>query len=148
MESGRHVCMPLLRIDARSMKTIMPKTMLPKTILPAISQLRIMVRTHNEVGLAACALCGQPNDTAKTGTGLYDGGVHLGDICKQCLHGGRRGASARTRSHCAELRRLAEASAKTDQGEQCCGWLQRYAEFLENLAARVENMTEWIPRPG
>jgi hypothetical protein len=131
----------LLRIDAHQMKTI----------LPSLSQLRIMVRTHNEVGLAVCALCGQPNDTAKTSTGLYDGAVHLGDICKQCLHGGRRGASARTRSHCAELRRLAveaRASPKTGQGEQCCGWLQRYAEFLENLAARVEGMTEWIPRPG
>ena len=110
-----------------------------------------MVRTHNEVGLAACALCGQPNDTAKTSTGLYDGALHLGDLCKQCLHGGRRGASARTRSHCAELRRLAVeagASSKTDQSKHCCGWLHRYAEFLENLAARVEDMTEWIPRPG
>jgi hypothetical protein len=122
-----------------------------KTAVPAISQLRIMVRTHNEVGLAACALCGQPNETARTGTGLYDGGVHLGDICKQCLHGGRRGASARTRSHSTELRRLAEEAgpgSKTNNGEQCQSWLHRYAEFLEDLAARVETMTEWIPRPS
>jgi hypothetical protein len=119
--------------------------------VPMIKDLKIIVRTHCEVSQARCALCGEPSQAAKTGTGLYDGGVHLGDVCKQCLRGGRRGASARTRSHSMELRRLAENARSHPQDrarEQYHSWLSRYADLLENLAARLENMTEWIPRPG
>ena len=114
-------------------------------------QLKIMVRTHQGVGQAICTLCGQLSYPTKTGTGLYDGEVHLGDICRQCLQGGRRGALARTRSHSTELRQLAEHARSYPQkrkAEQYYLWLHRYAEFLENLASRLEEMTDWIPRPG
>ena len=114
-------------------------------------ELKILVRTHHGVGQALCALCGQLNHSIKTGTGLYDGEVHLGDICRQCLQGGRRGALARTRSHSTELRQLAEHARsylQNRKAEQYYLWLHRYAEFLENLASRLEEMTDWIPRPG
>ena len=121
-----------------------------RTGVSMIKELKIMVRTHNEVGRALCTLCGQPSDGIKTATGLYTDGVHLGDVCKQCLQGGRRGASARTRTHSTELRRLAEFAHTHPQnrlGQQYYPWLYRYADFLDDLASRVDNMTDWIPRP-
>lgn len=122
-----------------------------RKVTPDIAQLKIMVRTHAEISQAACVLCGQPNLAGRTGTGLYDGSVHLGDICKSCLRGGKRGASARTRSYLLELRRLAEQGYAVPQqatADQYQEWLSRYANFLEELAVRLENMNEWIPRPG
>jgi len=116
-----------------------------------IKELKIMTRTHYGVGQGLCALCGQSSHAARTGTGLYEDGVHLGDLCKQCLQGGRRGASARARSHSVELRKLAErvhGHPHHHEREQYYPWLGRYADFLENLATRLENMTEWIPRPS
>jgi hypothetical protein len=110
-----------------------------------------MVRTHTEISQAVCGLCGQANGSPKTGTGLYDGGVHLGDICKLCLCGGKRGAAARTRSYSTELRKLAEKGhigLRGEAGHRYGAWLARYADFLEDLAARLETMTAWIPRPG
>jgi hypothetical protein len=104
------------------------------TATPDIGQLKIMVRTHNEVSQAVCVLCGQPCLAVKTGTGLYNGGVHLGDICASCLRVGKRGASSRTRSYLAELRRLAEqchAAPETAGTYQHREWLRRYADFLE-----------------
>jgi hypothetical protein len=115
-----------------------------------IRELKIMVRTHCQVGQALCALCGQPGHAVKSGTGLYDGAVHLGDVCQQCLHGGRRGASSRTRTHSIELRRMAEQARTYPEnrlGVQYYVWLCRYADFLDGLASRVETMTAWIPRP-
>jgi hypothetical protein len=117
---------------------------------PGIGQLKIWVRTHTEITQAVCVLCGQPSLAARTGTGLYAGGVHLGDICNLCLRGGKRGASVRTRSYLSELRRLAEESYAAPQNafaDQCREWLGRYANFLEDLVERLENMNEWIPRP-
>jgi len=113
-------------------------------------ELNLMIRTHFQVGQSFCALCGQPSLAAHTGTGLYDGGLHLGDMCKECLQGGRRRASARTRSHSSELRKLAEHTGTHSQNrdvEQTRPWLCRYADFLDNLASRVEGMTDWLPRP-
>jgi hypothetical protein len=120
---------------------------------PEHSDLRIMVRTHTGISQAACVLCGQPSPGARTGAGLYDGGVHLGDICQSCLRGGKRGASQRTRSYLADLRRLAEqgqAATQTTRPDACRDWLYRYADFLEDLAVRLDCMIEWIPipRPG
>ena len=71
-----------------------------------IKELKIIVRAHYGVSQGLCPLCAQSSQGARTG--LYDNGAHLGDLCRQCLQGGRRGASARTRLHSAELRRLAE----------------------------------------
>jgi hypothetical protein len=121
-----------------------------KTATPDIGQLKIMVRTHTEISQAVCVLCGQPSLAGRTGTGLYDDGVHMGDICRLCLRGGKRGASVRTRSHLSDLRRLAEQSRAVPQNaraDQYYDWLYRYAKFLEDLAGRLENMDEWIPRP-
>jgi hypothetical protein len=121
-----------------------------KTTAVEIRQLRIMVRTHTEISQAVCALCGQPNVAVKTGTGLYDGAVHLGDICKLCIRGGKRGAAVRTRAHCAELRNLAVQGRNGHQNgaeENYSSWLSDYGDFLEDLAGRVEEMSEWIPRP-
>jgi hypothetical protein len=116
-----------------------------------IKDLKIMVRTHGQVSQAGCALCGEPSRTDKTGTGLYDDGVHLGDLCKKCLQGGHRGASARTRTHANELRRLAEHArtyAQNREGAKYYSWLCRYASFLDILAARLDSMKDWIPRLG
>src|SRR2546423_555042 len=92
-----------------------PKKRDPKAVLGALAlrQLKLMVRTHTEISQAVCALCGWPNLTLKTGTGLYDGTVHLGDVCKLCLRGGKRGAAMRTRAHAVELRSLAENGPST-----------------------------------
>ena len=114
-----------------------------------IKELKIEVRTHFAVGQAHCPLCGQASRAAKTGAGLYDGGVHLGDVCAQCLRGGRHGASARTRSHSAELRKLADQvdnHVQNRQTERYLSWLFCYAAVLDDLASRLESMTEWIPR--
>jgi hypothetical protein len=121
-----------------------------KAATPEIGQLHILVRMHAAISQAACVLCGQPNLAAKTGTGLYNDGVHLGDICKLCLRGGKRGASVRTRSYSLELRRLAEQNDARPHhacAKQYHDWLCRYANFLDDLAGRLENMTEWIPKP-
>jgi hypothetical protein len=116
---------------------------------PTIKELKIICRAHYGIGQGSCPLCGQSSQAVRTGTGLYDDGVHLGDLCKQCLHGGRRGASARTRVHSAELRRLAERvqdHPHSPECEPCYPWLRRYADFLEDLATRLESMTDWLPR--
>jgi hypothetical protein len=116
-----------------------------------IKELKIVVRTHYAVGQGLCALCGQSSQGARTGTGLYGDGMHLGDLCKQCLQAGRRGASARARLHSAELRRLAGGVQFQPHNQDCepfYPWLCRYADFLEELATRLECMTEWLPRPG
>lgn len=121
-----------------------------KTALREPNQLRLMVRTHSGISQTVCPLCGHPNALLKTGTGLYDGPVHLGDVCHSCLRGGKRGAAARTRSFLSELRRLTLAGMSEPHQtaeEQYLAWLARYADFLENLAGRIEQMTEWIPRP-
>jgi hypothetical protein len=114
-----------------------------------IKELKIVFRAHYGVGQSRCPLCGESNQTARTRTGLYDNGVHLGDLCRQCLHGGRRGALARTRLHSAELRRLAERVQDRPDNpkcEPCYPWLRRYADFLEDLATRLEGMTDWLPK--
>jgi hypothetical protein len=114
-----------------------------------IKELKIVIRAHYGVGQGLCPLCGQSNPSARTCTGLYDDGVHLGDLCKHCLHGGRRGASARTRSHADELRRLvqrAEDQPPKPESETCYPWLRRYADVLDDLATRLESMTDWLPR--
>ena len=116
-----------------------------------ISDLKIMVRRHTAITQAACVLCGQPSLAARTGAGLYDGGVHLGDICQCCLRGGKRGASLRTLTYLTELRRLAkqeQTATQTTRANANRDWLYRYADFLENLAGRLEYIIEWIPRPG
>jgi hypothetical protein len=117
---------------------------------PELDSLKIMVRSHTAISQAVCGLCGQPNGTLKTGTGLYDDGVHLGDICKLCLRGGKRGAATRTRSYAAELRKLA-AMGPTGPSKGAefrhADWLCRYADFLDELAGRLDVMNEWIPRP-
>src|SRR5262249_21754065 len=74
-------CLPMHQTPQR---TSNPATM---TVASMSKELKIMVRTHYGVGQATCALCGQLSRSTKTGTGLYDGEVHLGDICKQCLQG-------------------------------------------------------------
>ena len=132
------------------MKTATADVKHMKTATADLKQLKIMVRTHSEIGQAVCALCGQPNLAVKTGTGVYDGGVHLGDVCRLCLRGGKRGAAVRTRAYSAELRTLAEqgrVTVRKGPEEHYSAWLSRYANFLEELAGRLENMTEWIPRP-
>ena len=134
-----------------AVKTAPVKTAPVKTAAVATRQLKLMVRTHTEISQAVCALCGWPNLTLKTGTGLYDGTVHLGDVCKLCLRGGKRGAAMRTRAHAMELRSLAENGVSTPRnggGDHYSPWLCRYADFLDDVAARLENMTEWLPRPG
>ena len=120
-----------------------------KTATADIGQLQIMFRTHGEISQAVCVLCGQPSLVTKTGVGLYDGGVHRGDLCKLCLRGGKRGAASRTRSYLVELRHLAEQCTLTpDIGgtRQFREWLHRYADFLEDLAGRLDGMSGWIPR--
>jgi hypothetical protein len=114
-----------------------------------IKELKIIVRAHYGVSQGLCPLCGQSSQAVRTGTGLYDAGIHLGDLCKPCLQVGRRGASARTRLHSAELRRLALAvqdHANHPGCEPCYPWLLRYADFLDDVANRLEGMTEWLSR--
>jgi hypothetical protein len=115
----------------------------------AIKELKIVCRAHYGIGQGLCPLCGQSSQAVRTGTGLYEDGIHLGDLCKACLQGGRRGASARTRLHSAELRRLAQGvqdHAHHPGYEPCYPWLLRYADFLDDLANRLESMTDWLPR--
>jgi hypothetical protein len=122
-----------------------------KSTPPEIHELKILVRTHCEISLTVCGLCGETKRVQLTGMGLYDGTVHLGDVCSSCLRVGKRGAAARTRSHAAELRKLAlHAKSGPDNGTAAhfADWLGRYAEFLEELAGRLETMMEWIPRAG
>jgi hypothetical protein len=114
-----------------------------------IKELKIVFRAHYGIGQGLCPLCGQSSRAVRTGTGLYDDGIHLGDLCKPCLHGGRSGASARTRLHAAELRRLAQGVQNHPHNpdcEPCYPWLRRYADFLDDLANRLESMTDWLPR--
>jgi hypothetical protein len=70
-----------------------------RTALPDIGQRKIIDRTHTEINQAVWVLCGQSNLAARTTKGFYDSGIHLEDICKSCLRGGKRGAPFRTRSY-------------------------------------------------
>jgi hypothetical protein len=122
-----------------------------KTAAPEVGRLSIMARTHRQISQSLCVLCGRPGLTARTNTGLYDGDLHLGDLCNVCLRSGKRGAAVRTRAHSAELEHWAEqhrARPQTAQTDQSYQWLDRDASFLDGLAARLEHMTEWMPRPG
>lgn len=109
--------------------------------------LRLQAHPQAAVPHGPCVLCGQPWPGVRSGVGLYDGRMHLGDMCRGCLAAGRRGATARARERVVMLRKLdqqvtANSSAETRQID-FVPWLRRYADYLEGLAGRLELMTGW-----